>query len=285
VLDVIRSDIARYYQRALRKAGRALLAAANANGRPPAGESPPDAPAGRRRRRTVVEGWEAYARARRGKRKVGDVWSNPKVIGLDVEKPEDVVPYLDRTVFEPFLQTCEVLLEIGPGGGRFTEVLLPKCKKLIAVDSSPTMLDLLRERFPDEERLECRLGNGRGLGGVADDSVDAVFSYGVFVHLQHWDIYNYLTEVRRVLKPGGKALIQHSNLLSDLGWAHFEREVPRQLNRHKLPSTFIPNTPDLMREFVTRAGLECLEMKTDVARRDCIALMRKPGGATGSALA
>ena len=31
-----------------------------------------------------------------------------------------------------------------------------------------------------------------------------------------------------------------------------------------------------MREFVTRAGLVCLEMKTDVARRDCIALMRKP---------
>jgi SAM-dependent methyltransferase len=272
VLDVTRSDIARYYQRALCKAGRALLAAAGENGRAPARSR------GKPRGKTVVEGWEDYARTRRREQKVGDVWSNPKVIGLDVEKPEDVVPYLDRAVFEPFFGRCEVMLEIGSGGGRFTEVLLPKCTKLIAVDTSPTMLDLLRERFPGEERLELRLGDGRGLGDVADESVDAVFSYGVFVHLQHWDIYNYLTEARRVLKPGGKALIQHSNLLSDLGWAKFEREVPRQLNRHKLPSTFVPNTPDLMREFIARAGLESLEMKTDVARRDCIALMRKPDG-------
>ena len=151
MLDVTRSDIARYYQQALRKGGRALLAAAGENGRAP------------RTGKTVVEGWEEYARARRRERKVGDVWSNPKVIGLDVEKPEDVVPYLDRTVFEPFLDRCDVLLEIGPGGWRFTELLLPKCKKLIAVDTSPTMLDLLRERFQGE---------------VADESVDAVFSSG-----------------------------------------------------------------------------------------------------------
>jgi hypothetical protein len=56
----------------------------------------------------------------------------------------------------------------------------------------------------------------------------------------------------------------------------FRRQVERQLNRHKLSFTFTVNTPELMREFVTRAGLECVDMLTEVVRRDCITLMRKP---------
>jgi ubiquinone/menaquinone biosynthesis C-methylase UbiE len=197
-------------------------------------------------------------------------------MGLDAETPEDVVPFLDQTLVEPFFERCGVMLEVGAGGGRFTEVLLPKRRKLIAVDTSPTMLEILLERFAGDSRLDYLLVDGQGLGQIADDSVDAAFSYGVFVHLQHWDIYHYLEELQRVLRPGGKALIQHSNLLSDLGWAKFTREVPEQFNKHKLPWTFIANTPQSMGEFIARAGFESIELKTDVARRDCIALFRKP---------
>ena len=226
---------------------------------------------------TIAKGWDAYAQERRSQKGVGDVWSRPSRIGMDVARPEDVVPHLDREVFTPFLGTSEVLLEIGPGAGRFTEVLLPKTtRKLIAVDSSPTMIDLLEERFQGESKLETHLTDGRGFADVPDASVDTVFSYGVFVHLQHWDIYNYLTETARVLKPGGKALIQHSNTFSELGWREFVKEVPRQLNRHKLYLSFIVNSPELMTEFVKRAGLEVEDTLTEVASRDCITLIRKP---------
>ncbi|MGH3665235.1 MAG: hypothetical protein ACRDU8_03930 [Egibacteraceae bacterium] len=82
---------------------------------------------------------------------------------------------------------------------------------------------------------------------------------------QGWEVYARQRRAR-----------QASNTLSDLGWAYFVREVPRQLNRHKLHMTFTVNTPELMREFVTRAGLECVDTVTDVVRRDCITLIRKP---------
>jgi SAM-dependent methyltransferase len=233
-------------------------------------------PAPKPQRPTVAEGWEAYARRHRDREDVGDEWNQPEVIGVDVASPEEILPYLDRVVFAPFLGTCDVLLEIGPGGGRFTEILLPKCRRLIAVETSQTMLELLQQRFHGDERLEYHLADGRGLGSVASASVDAAFSYGVFVHIQHWDIFNYLVELERVLKPGGRAIIQHSNTLSELGWELFTKQVERQLNRHKLPFTFTVNTPGLMREFVARAGLECVDTVTEVARRDCITLIRKP---------
>ena len=228
----------------------------------------------------VAQGWETYAReAARAGDPVGDQWNDPAKMGLDVDDPSEVVPYLDRTVIEPYLGTCDVMLEIGPGAGRFTSVLLPRCERLIAVDTSRTMLEMLRRRFAGDERLDARLGDGRGLSDIADESVDAAFSYGVFVHLQHWDIYQYLIELRRVLKPGGKAIVQHSHTFSELGWAKFKREVPLQLNTNKLSYTFIANTPELMRELATRAGLECVEMNTEIAKRDCIAFLRKPDSA------
>jgi ubiquinone/menaquinone biosynthesis C-methylase UbiE len=257
--------LARSYRRASHKLGRALLRA----GSEPSARSQSEA-------KTVAGGWETYARRRRDEDRLGDEWNEPGVMGLDVATADEILPYLDRVVFAPFLGTNDVLLEIGPGGGRFTELLLPKCRKLIAVDTSPTMLELLRDRFGDDGRIDYQLGDGLGLGGVTSSSVDSAFSYGVFVHLQHWDIYNYLRELHRVLKPGGKAIIQHSNTFSDLGWERFESEVPRQLNRHKLPFTFTLNSAEIMLELVRRAALEPVESVTDMVRRDCVTLLRKP---------
>jgi SAM-dependent methyltransferase len=224
---------------------------------------------------TVAERWEQYARqyeAGQQTRSLGDEWNKPQLVGIDVA-PEQVVATLDETVFAPFLGHCDVLLEIGPGGGRFTEILLEKCDHLIAADTSPTMLKVLSKRFGDHPKLERVLLDGLGLTGVKDMSVDAAFSYDVFIHLQHWDIYHYLTELHRVLRPGGRAIIHHANTFSELGWKAFTGDVKYQLNRHKLGGTFTVMTPEVMAGFAERAGLRYERAVTDVVRRDCISLL------------
>lgn len=226
---------------------------------------------------SIAQGWEQYASnyANNEGTYLGDEWNNPEQIGIDVPA-DQIVPYLDEQVFTPFLENCEVLLEIGPGGGRFTQILLPKCRKLIAADTSPTMLKLLQERLAHYPNLEYMLLDGQGLSSIPDQSIDAAFSYGVFVHLQHWDIYNYLAELHRVLKPKGKAIIQHSNTFSEPGWQLFLSEVPESLNKPKLPGTFTVMTPEIMKEFAQRAGLHVVECLTNVVQRDCISLIRAP---------
>jgi ubiquinone/menaquinone biosynthesis C-methylase UbiE len=223
---------------------------------------------------TVSRGWDLSARlySRKEDGFLGDEWCDPRGTGIAVPANE-LVHHLDSSVFAPFLGTGRVMLEIGAGGGRFTEVLLPKCERLIAVDTSAAMLKLLRQRFAGTDRIEYMHADGKGLSGVGDGSVDAVFSYGVFVHIQHWDIFNYLVETKRVLRPGGKAIIHHSNTFTPLGWNKFVYDLPTQLGRHKSFDSFTVMTPDLMRELVRRAGLQVVDILTEIVPRDCITLI------------
>ena len=224
---------------------------------------------------TIAEGWEIYAQDHNGKVKLGDEWNEPERIGLNVPASE-IVPHLDKTVFEPFFGKCDTILEIGAGGGRFSEILLPKCKNLIVTDTSETMMTLLKKRFAGNNNIEYMLLDGSGLSEVKDNTIDAVFSYGVFVHIQHWDIYNYLTEFRRVLRSGGKIIIQHANTFSEMGWQKFLLDVPRSVNRHRPKNSFTVMNEQIIKEFAERAGLRLEKCITDVAKRDCISLIIAP---------
>lgn len=229
-----------------------------------------------RRAVTVQDGWERYARARKPNPDLhlGDEWSNPREMGMDCEASA-VVDFIDRNVIGPFLGTVDTALDIGAGGGRFTEVLVPKARRVIAAEVAPSMLPHLRARFRADEHVEYLLLDGCGLRPLPDESVDAVLSYGVFVHLQHWDIFNYLIEIERVLSPGGRAVIQHAHTFSTLGWQLFLAQMPDQVGHHKYPGSFTVMTPGLFAEFCTRAGLVVMDCVTDVVKRDAISLIQK----------
>ena len=45
---------------------------------------------------------------------------------------------------------------------------------------------------------------------LAAASIDAIWSYDVFVHINPTDVARYLADFERILKPGGVAVIHHS---------------------------------------------------------------------------
>jgi ubiquinone/menaquinone biosynthesis C-methylase UbiE len=198
-------------------------------------------------------------------------------LGISVERG-NVVDYIDKRVFAPVLSKSRpsVLLEIGSGGGRITEVLIPKCDSLIASDISRGMLKILQKRFDGVKNLEFVLLDGHGLEPIPRESVDAVVSHDVFVHLAPWDIYNYLCEIRRILRPNGTAIIHHANTFSELGWKNFLKEVPGQVARKKMPQSFTLMTPEIMSMLAERAGLKMVECRVDVLPRDAISLLERP---------
>jgi SAM-dependent methyltransferase len=116
------------------------------------------------------------------------------------------------------------VLEIGPGAGRWSEVLATRASRLTLVDVSERPLQLCRERFSGDTRITYILSSGGDMPGVEDASIDAVWSFDVFVHVAPRDQAAYLEEIARVLTPGGVAVVHHADgrnrgqLPSRVGW-------------------------------------------------------------------
>ncbi|HEY2180860.1 MAG TPA: class I SAM-dependent methyltransferase, partial [Solirubrobacteraceae bacterium] len=72
-------------------------------------------------------------------------------------------------------------------------------------------LELCRQRFGGERAIDYVLSSGCDLPGVATGSIDAVWSFDVLVHVAPCDLAGYLSEIARVLAPGGVAVLHHSD--------------------------------------------------------------------------
>lgn len=102
-----------------------------------------------------------------------------------------------------------MVLEIGPGAGRWTEYLLEESGHLIGVDISEQCVIECRRRFASHPNASFVVGNGADLRSVATGSVDRIWSFDVFVHVNREDFASYLAEFARVLKPGGIGVLHH----------------------------------------------------------------------------
>jgi ubiquinone/menaquinone biosynthesis C-methylase UbiE len=139
-----------------------------------------------------------------------------------------------------YIPRDSAVLEIGPGGGRWTEALLALASRLVVVDVSERPLELCRRRFAGAGNIEYQRCGGSDLAPVADASIDAVWSFDVFVHVAPADQASYLGELARVLLPGGVAVLHHADgrnrglLPSRRGWrAPMSRELFAALAREQ----------------------------------------------------
>ena len=101
-------------------------------------------------------------------------------------------------------------VEIGPGHGRWTEYLLARSSRLTLVDISQECLDRCRERFGEEAAIDYYRTDVTSLAVVADASVDFIWSFDSFVHMEPDVVRPYIVEMARVLRPGGRAVIHHA---------------------------------------------------------------------------
>jgi SAM-dependent methyltransferase len=99
------------------------------------------------------------------------------------------------------------------------------------------------------------------LSGVADASVDVVYCTVVFMHLESWDRYNYISEAFRALRPGGRIYVDNINLCSDGGWKVFETH--RAFSPANRPPHMTQNsTPQEIETYLRRAGFSDVRIRT-----------------------
>ncbi|MBN2389967.1 MAG: class I SAM-dependent methyltransferase [Anaerolineae bacterium] len=108
-----------------------------------------------------------------------------------------------------YIEPGKTILEIGPGGGRWTEALQKLATRLVLVDLSEKCIALCKDRFAQCDNIEFYVNDGASLSFISDETVDYVWSLGVFVHINPRETEMYLAEFNRVLNKGGRGIIHH----------------------------------------------------------------------------
>jgi SAM-dependent methyltransferase len=161
-------------------------------------------------RRRILRGAKAFSRTL-SLRQARAAAAAPPLYGLqwgDPDQNEGLRSVKERFLL-PYCDPAATGLEIGPGGGRWTRYMLA-LDRLYVVDYHEELLRELRKNYSQPNMVFVK-NNGTDLPGVPDQSVDLVFSFGTFVHLDRDLIAAYLASLRRVVKPGANLVIQYSD--------------------------------------------------------------------------
>lgn len=172
-----------------------------------------------------------------------------------------------------FLPTGRVL-EIAPGFGRWTQFLKDLCDELVIVDLNATCIDACRSRFAASRHIEYLVNDGQSLQGIADASLDLVFSFDSLVHVEAPDMEAYVQEISRTLAQDGVAFLHHSNM-----GAH--RDAAGVLTVENPDWRAESMTADAMLGFIEASGLACSSQEIvnwgrNVAS-DCFTVITHPG--------
>lgn len=125
--------------------------------------------------------------------------------------------------YAPVLAGAEVILEIGPGRGRWSGWLASLAPRLVLVDIAPNCLDACRRKLMGRVGLRTHVSTGADLPHDLDGCIGGLWSFDCFVHLDEETTSAYLAEVARVLRPGAHAIIHHGDAATrpagmDHGW-------------------------------------------------------------------
>ena len=118
------------------------------------------------------------------------------------------------------------VLEIGSGEGYGITELAPLADKYIALDKYPPDIS---DDFIEKHNIHFIKSLAPPLKGVQTDSIDWVVTFQVIEHIKKDHIF--LSEIRRVLSPGGKLIMTTPNRLMSLTkspW-HIREYDPKQM--------------------------------------------------------
>lgn len=135
--------------------------------------------------------------------------------------------YRTQFINEPLTHGIDLrgrdVLEALCGTGNVTEHLIAKGARVTGLDISERMLNIFAERWPDCKTILASILDS----GIPDGTYDAIVIVGGLHHL-HPDVQPAVTEMCRILKPGGYLCFMepHTGSVPDLFrrmWYRFDR--------------------------------------------------------------
>ena len=164
------------------------------------------------------------------------------------------------------------VVEIGPGSGKYTQMLLDRSTATIsAYELSAAFLESLGDRCRpavDADRLHPRLiawTDNRALlrdAAAPPDGADLFFAIDVFLMMDFQSVLTYLISAAAMLKPGGRFFATFAAAESDSGWERLLRDAGRHSAFSSAPSTRF--------HWVTKAMIEDVLARLGFGRFSCV---------------
>lgn len=168
---------------------------------------------------------------------------------------------------EPHLHPDAVIAEIGQGGGRVTQLLFPRCKRVVCFDVADEMLSYCKQRIepqtdnvdfvwlPPSSFTRCATSPTESLfPDVHCGIFDFVLCFDVMPHVDLHTQWIYMQQLPKLLKSDAdaKILFHTANLLAPLGWQRFAAQ------KKYTAGGFYFQTPHAVRSMARQARLEVI---------------------------
>ena len=137
--------------------------------------------------------------------KKGGRWDKAAFFATGVAEIDGIEQRLAELAASP---DRNLALDYGCGVGRLTRALAARFERVIGVDISQAMLDEARRANHEVANIEFVRGNGRDLAGVADASIDFLYSNIVLQHSSPDHQRSIIREFCRVMSPRGVLVFQ-----------------------------------------------------------------------------
>ena len=157
------------------------------------------------------------------------------------------------------LQPDDQVLELGCGVGRIGRELAPQCRSWHGVDIAANMLTVAKQRTSHLSHVAFQHLDRTSLSMFADASFDKAYAVAVLIHLDKEDVFLYLREVARILRPGGLVYVDTWNLAHAVGWQRWMLEVEQWAGTDQVGRKDVARNqfcvPQEIQLYVQRAGL------------------------------
>jgi SAM-dependent methyltransferase len=168
------------------------------------------------------------------------------------------------------------LVELACGHGRHAArifnnpAISDRIERMYVMDVNDDNIRFCKERFNVYFSVTPVINNGYDFQPLERESVTAIFCYDAMVHFEYDAVISYIEDAFRILIPGGRALLHHSN---------YDKSPGAQYHSNPHGRNFM--SKNLFAHVATRAGFKVLEQFIidwdDFRKLDCISLIEKRG--------
>lgn len=183
-------------------------------------------------------------------------------------KAEPHMAGLWASLIWPFISDCDFghVIDLAAGHGRNTAFLLEHASHVVVMDIQEGNVAVCKQRFAGKESVTYFTNNGFDLRPVDDSVATLIYCFDAMVHFDSDVIRSYLRDAHRVLVPGGRAFLHHSNYTGGHDW----RQNPSARN-------FMSR--ELFEHYALKERFRVLRQKTinwgGHAEIDCLSLIEK----------